>query len=85
MIYRLVTILIFSFLSVACGATKEKCFFVEMLATESRMNFVAPSTGFMAIGLGSIHLEGENRYRSCPGDATQPWMTNEPDDEVPVT
>jgi hypothetical protein len=60
----------------ACS-TKKKCVDIQMLSDDSRMDFSAPNTAWFSIEIGTINLEGKNRYRSCPVDQDPTWMSTE--------
>lgn len=69
--------LVLVFLLLPACATKKKCVDIHMLSDDSRMAFAAPSSEWFSISVGTIHLEGQNRYRSCPKGEDPQWMTQE--------
>lgn len=79
---KLALIGVMGFLLMGC-ATKMKCVDIQMMAEDSRMSFQTPSTGWMSVDLGTINLEGMNRYRSCPVGEDPKWMTTVPPMVVP--
>ena len=63
---RYVLMLALVFMMTNCAATEKKCFDVQLLTDGSRFEATFPHAEF--------RLEGQNRYRSCPGENDPQWM-----------
>lgn len=50
-----------------CGATKNKCFDINMKTDASRV-------GIELTDRVRLDLEGQNHYRSCPGEHDPTWL-----------